>query len=69
MLDVPADAARTYDPDGRTISYLEAGQIIGRNAALLQEVGNGYGHRIAVLLENRPENLLFKLAFAKLGIS
>ena len=69
MLDVPADAARTYDPDGRTISYLEAGQMIGRNAALLQEVGNGYGHRIAVLLENRPENLLFKLAFAKLGIS
>ena len=69
MLVVPADDARTYDPDGRTISYLEAGQMIGRYAALLQEAGYGYGHRIAVLLENRPENLMIKLAFAKLGIS
>lgn len=69
MLVVPPDPGRTYDPGGRTISYSEAGEIIDRFAALFANAGYGYGHRIAVLLENRPENLLIKLACAKLGVS
>ncbi|MEM8975033.1 MAG: AMP-binding protein [Pseudomonadota bacterium] len=69
MLVVPPDPERGYDRDGRTISYAEAGKIVDRYAGILRDAGYGYGHRIAVLLENRPENLLIKLACAKLGIS
>ena len=69
MLVVPADPGRDYDPDGRTISYAAAGEIVDRYAERLRDAGYGYGHRIAVLLENRPENLLIKLACATLGVS
>ncbi len=69
MLVVPPDAERSYDAGGRTISYEEAGEIVDRYADILSDAGYGYGHRIAVLLENRPENLLIKLACAKLGVS
>ncbi|MEM9355333.1 MAG: AMP-binding protein [Pseudomonadota bacterium] len=69
MLVVPPDAERSYDAGGRTISYAEAGEIVDSYADILRDAGYGYGHRIAVLLENRPENLLIKLACAKLGVS
>ena len=69
FLMVPRDPDRSYDPDGRTISYGTAAAIVDRFAEMLVAAGYGYGHRIAVLLENRPENLLLKLACAATGVS
>ncbi len=69
FLQVPANAARSYHPDGYLCSYGEAAQAVAEMVATLSDAGYGHGHRIAVLLENRPEMLLIKLALAKLGIS
>lgn len=69
FLMIPRDPDRSYDPDGRTLTYGQAGAIVDRYAAMLVAAGYGYGHRIAVLLENRPENLLLKLACAATGVS
>ncbi|MGI9426315.1 MAG: AMP-binding protein [Hyphomicrobiaceae bacterium] len=69
FLIVPRDPDRAYDRDGRMITFAEAGAAVDRYATLLSKAGYGYGHRIAVLLENRAENLLVKLACAKLGVS
>ena len=69
FLIVPSDPLRTYLPDGQTLSYEAAGGRIDDLASKLRDAGYGHGHRIAVLLENRPEILLVKLACAALGIS
>ncbi len=69
FLQVPANAARNYHPDGYLCSYGEAAKVVAEMEAKLSDAGYGHGHRIAVLLENRPEMLLIKLALAKRGIS
>ena len=69
LLIVPQDAERAYDAVGRTLSYGDAQAEINRLADMLEDAGYGHGHRIAVLLENRAENLLVKLACAARGIS
>jgi crotonobetaine/carnitine-CoA ligase len=66
---VPRDPGRTYHPDGCTISYAGAGRLVDAYVAALRKAGYGHGHRIAFLLENRPEMLLLKLACNRLGIS
>ena len=69
LLIVPRDSERDYDSDGREITYRGAGALIETLANELRAAGYGHGHRLAVLLENRPENLLVKLACASLGVS
>lgn len=69
LLVLPSDAGRAYDTDGRTITYAEAGQLVDQYIKALQDAGYGHGHRVALLLENRPEILLMKLALNTLGIS
>jgi acyl-CoA synthetase (AMP-forming)/AMP-acid ligase II len=68
FLAVPANAARDYDPAGREISYGEAASVVRELMQVYAAAGYGIGHRISLLLENRPEHLLHKLAMNALGI-
>ena len=69
LLIVPLDPERDYDATGRVLSYAQAQTEVRRIARMLETAGYGHGHRIAVLLENRIENLLVKLACAARGVS
>jgi acyl-CoA synthetase (AMP-forming)/AMP-acid ligase II len=68
FLAVPANPARSYDPAGREISYGEAADTVRSLAQAYAASGYGVGHRIGLLLENRPEHLLHKLAMNMLGV-
>src|SRR5690606_21524908 len=66
-LMAPANAARSYDPQGRTISYGEAAQAVRGLMERYRQAGYGLGHRVALFLENRLEHMLHKLALNALG--
>ncbi len=68
LLAVPANPARAYDPQGREISYAQAAQTVRGLMARYRAAGYGLGHRVALLLESRPEHLLHKLALNGLGV-
>jgi acyl-CoA synthetase (AMP-forming)/AMP-acid ligase II len=65
FLAVPSGPA--YAPDGLEISYGEALARIQALIALYRDAGYGHGHRVALLLDNRPEHLLHVLALNALG--
>ena len=69
FLAVPADSARPYHPDGYAITYEDAAGLVRRWRDAFQTAGYGVGDRVAVLLGNRPEMMLLKLALNGLGIS
>ncbi|PSL17180.1 AMP-binding protein [Shimia abyssi] len=69
FLVVPSDPTRAYHPSGSIYSFAQASEIVMKWAACFENFGYGHGHRVAVLLENRPEMLLLKLALASRGIS
>lgn len=66
---VPADARRVYHPEGVSWTYAQVAQKVDALSAALAAAGYGHGHRIAVLLGNRPEMMVWKLALARLGVS
>ena len=66
---VPAGEGRGYLETGFEISYAEAAKQVEGLAALYRAAGYGLGHRVATLLENRPEYVLHKLALNSLGVS
>ena len=55
-------------PAGFEITYGEAGRQIEALAALYRQAGYGVSHRVATLLENRPEHVLHTLALNSLGV-
>ncbi len=57
----------TFDEFGETISYQELAERTRRVAAALESVGVERGHRVAVMLRNRPEFPVVWLALARLG--
>lgn len=69
FLCVPAYKNRAYHPNGIEISYEAASVEVERLKDIYHRSGYGPGHRIAYLLENRPEYLLHFLAVNALGIS
>ncbi|CUH53698.1 AMP-binding protein [Shimia marina] len=69
FLRVPGNAERAYHPDGYDCTYGQALAQVMQIATAFKTAGYGHGHRVAVLLENRPEMLLVKLALARCGIS
>lgn len=69
FLAVPADNSRSYHPEGMELSYCEAAATVEAMISALSLAGYGHGHRVAVLLGNRPEILLLKLALNTLGVS
>ncbi len=52
-----------------TITYAHAHAQVSTLSKALREAGYGHGHRLAVLMGNRLEHLILKLAFNALGIS
>jgi acyl-CoA synthetase (AMP-forming)/AMP-acid ligase II len=68
FLAVPANPARSYHPAGHEMSYAAAAQAVSALMQAYADAGYGLGHRVALLLENRPEHLLHKLAMNALGI-
>ncbi len=69
FLAVPAGSHRTYYQDGYEIDFATAARKVARLVELYRSRGFGHGHRVAMLLDNRPEHLLHKLALNTLGIS
>jgi len=69
FLAVPRDPERAYHSGGYEVTYKQAGRHVEAYVTGLRMSGYGHGHRVAVLLENRPEMLLLKLALNTLGIS
>jgi crotonobetaine/carnitine-CoA ligase len=67
FLAVPANTERDYLPAGREIGYREADVRVEAIAAIYREAGYGPGHRVATLLENRPDYVLHKLALNGVG--
>ena len=68
FLAVPANEDRAYLPAGFEISYGAAAERVDELAAIWRQAGYGIGHRVATLLENRPEYLLQKLALNSIGV-
>ncbi len=56
-----------FDEFGETISYRDLAERTRRVAAALESVGVERGHRVAVMLRNRPEFPIVWLALARLG--
>ncbi|MGH6619693.1 MAG: AMP-binding protein [Alphaproteobacteria bacterium] len=67
FLAVPANEGRDYLPAGIEITYREAGARVEALATLYRKAGYGVGHRVATLLENRPDYVLHKLALNAIG--
>jgi len=69
FLCAPPAAGRAYHPDGVEFTY---GQTREASEALRHAygaAGYGHGHRVALLLENRPEFFFHFLALNALGVS
>ena len=66
---VPAYKKRSYHPEGVEFTYGEAAGEVERLKRIYKTAGYGHGHRIAYLLENRPDYLLHMLAANALGVS
>ena len=68
-LVAPAMASRAYYPNGVTFTYGQVRDRAGGLADAYRAAGYGVGHRVALLLENRPEFHLHWLALNGLGVS
>ncbi|MGG4774747.1 AMP-binding protein [Paenalcaligenes sp. Me52] len=69
FITVLPETAEIYGIDAGSLSYTEALHRIDQLAEQYQKAGYGQGHRIGLLLENRPVFLLHWLALNKLGAS
>jgi crotonobetaine/carnitine-CoA ligase len=69
MMIVPRSATRAYLPEGATLTYREVAGRVQALRELYAAAGYGPGHRVAMLLENRPDHFLHFLALNALGAS
>jgi crotonobetaine/carnitine-CoA ligase len=67
FLAVPPAPGRGYHPDGIELTYGRTAAEILRLRDLYTAAGYGHGHRVALLLENRPEFFFHYLALNALG--
>ncbi len=68
FLCAPKGPHRNYHPDGYEIDFATAKRAVDQLCAAYRARGYGHGHRVAMLLDNRPEHFLHKLALNTLGI-
>ena len=69
FLCVPARAQRDYCSEGAEFSYQSILEQAMATARTYTEAGYGHGHRVALLLENRPEFFVQYLALNSLGVT
>jgi len=69
FLCAPPAAGRAYHPDGVEFTYGQTRQAAEALRAAYRAAGYGHGHRVALLLENRPEFFFHFLALNALGAS
>ena len=67
FLCVPAASDRPYHPAGLELTYADVRARVLELRARYAEAGYGHGHRVALLLENRPEFFNHYLALNALG--
>ncbi len=66
-LAIPPRSARDYHPEGLLWSYTEVGERVTQLIECYVAAGYGHGHRVSLVLENRPEFMLHFLALNALG--
>lgn len=69
FLHVEPVTAQTYGITPGAVSWAQAQAEVQRLQALYQAAGYGHGHRVGLLLENRPAFLFHWLALNGLGVS
>ena len=69
FLCIPAKGDRDYCPAGAEFTYRQALERIEVLLALYSASGVGHGHRVALLLGNRPEHFFHLFALNALGAS
>lgn len=67
FLCVPARAGRTHAPEGEEYSYGQALTEVTARTVALHAAGYRAGHRVALMLDNRPEHTFTQLALYGLG--
>lgn len=68
FLAFPAHPARAYAPQGLEWTYAQTATAVRGLMARYASAGYGVGHRVGLLLENRLEHFLHKLAMNALGV-
>ena len=69
FLCVEEVTAANYGIEPETFSWRDAAQRIETLRAAYASAGYGHGHRVGLLLENRPDHLFHWLALNALGAS
>ncbi len=69
FLCAPPAPGRAYHPDGVELTYGQTAQAVLALRDGYASAGYGHGHRVALLLENRPEFFFHYLALNALGVS
>src|SRR6266545_71837 len=67
FLCTPPAAGRAYHPDGVEFTYGQTRAAVSTLRETYAAAGYGHGHRVALLLENRPEFFFHYLALNALG--
>lgn len=67
FIAAPANPALDRHAGGFEMTYREAHGAVEAIAQRYRTAGYGSGHRVALLLENKPEHILHKLALTSLG--
>jgi crotonobetaine/carnitine-CoA ligase len=68
FLAAPQGSHRPWHPHGYEIGFADAARVVTALAEAYRAKGYGHGHRAAMLIDNRPEHFLHKLALNTLGI-
>src|SRR5499426_1278626 len=69
FLCAPPAAGRAYHPEGVEFTYGQTREAADALRHAYRAAGYGHGHRVALLLENRPEFFFHFLALNALGVS
>ncbi len=69
FISVLNETAEAYDIAAGELSYGQVRAAVERLASAYRQAGYGHGHRVGVLLENRPDFFLHWFALNALGVS